>query len=90
MNDPGLDGPVGKNAKDVEGGGPYEDKDEAEDDQAFLKPRYILQNIEEACISHIPVDGGSLQRPSRCLRFESSSLERGLTKTEAGHVWAYG
>lgn len=41
MNDPGLDEPISNNAKDFENG-PYEDdsnNDEAEDDQAFLKPR---------------------------------------------------
>jgi hypothetical protein len=38
MNDPGLDQPITNNAKRMEEGSPHEEDDEADDDQAYLKP----------------------------------------------------
>ena len=44
MNDPGLDEPIRNDAKTVEEESPNNEKDEADDDQAFLTPRLVLKS----------------------------------------------
>lgn len=51
MNDPGLDEPIKDDAKRVEEGTSYEDKDEADDDEAYLKPRFVFRSCDLLCIA---------------------------------------